>query len=130
MSALRTTPVPLKVGSNTAVFRGIGNLRERFPRRAGDRVERVRLAAFVHEVVEERAEFGGRQLRGGVGHRLHDPGPVQVGRDDGADVVQGLRDRRALLEQSEPLGLVLFQRRDVTDDLRRADDRAGVVAYG
>ena len=25
MSALRTTPVPLNVGSNTSVFRGIGN---------------------------------------------------------------------------------------------------------
>ena len=25
MSALRTTPVPLNVGANTSVFRGIGN---------------------------------------------------------------------------------------------------------
>ena len=72
------------------MLRGIGNCRERLARHAGNRVQRVRLAVVVDDVVEERAEFGRRQFRGGIGHRLHDLVAVEIGGDDGADVVQRL----------------------------------------
>ena len=91
-------------------------LRKRLARNAGNRKQRVRLAVFIHQVVKERAEFGRRQLRGGIGHRLHDFGAIQVGGDDGADVVQGFRDGGILLQQPEPLGLRLFEGRHITRD--------------
>ena len=71
---------------------------------------------FIDQVVEERAELGRRQLRGGIGYRLHDFGAIQIGGDDGADVIEGFRDGGILLQQSQPLGVCLFEGRHVTRD--------------
>ena len=61
-------------------------LREGLARHARNRVQRVRLAALIHQVIEERAELGRRQFRRRVGDGLDHLVPVQIGRDDGADV--------------------------------------------
>ena len=128
MSSLRTTPVPLNVGSNTSVLRGIGNF-ENASRGTPEIVYSVYDSpASSIDVVEERAEFGGRQLGGGVGHRLHDLVAIEIGRDDRADVVERFGDGGVLLQQPHPLRFRLLERRDIARDLRGADDRAGVVA--
>ena len=71
MSSERTTPPPSKVGANTAVLRGIGNLANASRGSAGQRVEHVRLARLVRHVVEERAELRAAGFGPGVGHGLH-----------------------------------------------------------
>ena len=105
-------------------------LRERLPRNAGDRVERVRLARVIDDVVEERAELGRRQFRGGIGHRLHDSVLVQIRRDDGTDPVERFRDGGALMEQPRAFQLRLPDRGDVADDLRGADDGSRCIPDG
>ncbi len=104
-------------------------LGEGLARHARDRVQRVRLATLVEDVVEERAEFGRGELGGGIRHSLHDLVAVQVGRDDRSDVVQGLRDLGVFAQEAQALRLRLLEGRDVPGDLGCADDRAGVVAH-
>ncbi len=104
-------------------------LREGLSRNARDRIERVRLAPVVHDVVEEGAEFRRGELGSGIRHRLDDPFPIEVGGDDGADVVERFRNRRVLLDETHPFRFRLVEQRDVARDLRGADDPAGLVAH-
>ena len=104
-------------------------LGERVARHARDRVERVGLAAVVHQVVEEGAELGGRQFGGGIGHCLDHLVAVQIRGDDGADVVQGLGDLGSLLQEPDPFGFCLLQGGNVARDLRRADNPARVIPH-
>jgi hypothetical protein len=64
--------------------------RERLARRSRERVQPVRLAGGGLDVVEESAELGPAQLSAGVGHRLHEPLEVELGRQRALDAVQRL----------------------------------------
>ena len=84
-------------------------LREGLSRNAGNRVERVRLPGLALDVVEERSEFRRGQLRGGVGHGLHDFRPVEIGGNDGADLVERRGNSRVLAHETHPLSFPLIR---------------------
>ena len=117
-------PSPRKVGPNTPVLRGIGNLAKASREHARQRIERVGLALLVDDVVEERAECGAGQLGGGIGHHLDGAFEIELGGDRGADLVQELEDLRFLLQ--EPRALRARSRqldigRDARQQLARAE---------
>ena len=99
-------------------------VRERFARRARQRVQHVRVAGFgIGHVVEERAELRVRQLGRDVGDLLDDRLAVERRGDDGADLAQLLGVGRVFArrgQETRSLG-------DVARDLRRADDLAALV---
>ena len=87
------------------------------------RVEHVRLARLVGDVVEERTELRAGQLRSRVGHELHDSGEVELGRDRRADVVEDVDDA-ALRPQLLLVPLPLDAQGDQVGHGRERLDRA------
>ncbi len=88
MSSLRTTPAPRKVGSKTAVLRGMGKRSNAERGTPDDRVEHEGLAARLDHVVEEGAELRARERRALLGHPLHDVLELALGHQRARDPVQ------------------------------------------
>ena len=87
------------------MFRGIGNF-ENASRGTPEIVYSVYDSPLsLTDVVKERAELGGGELGGGIRHGLHDLVAIQIGRDDGSDVVQRFCDLGIFPQQSHALRL-------------------------
>ena len=125
MSALRTTPVALERRREHLGVARHRKLRERLARHARDRVERVRLAGLVRRRCRRT-----RRIRRSVSSVAASVTActtfvaVEVGGDDGADVVQRFGDGGCLLRAAAAVRLRPLQCRDVAGNLRGADDRA------
>src|SRR3954452_17734837 len=70
---------------------GHGEFGERFARNARKRVQHVRLAFLVDDVVEERSELRARGLGSGVGYGLYDALEIEFTGNDGARPEQGFK---------------------------------------
>ena len=103
MSGERTSPSPLNVGANTAVFARHRKFRECLARGTRQRIEHVGPALGIADIVEERAEGSSRQLRGGVGHHLDGRFQIRFGRDRSPDAIEQLQSLRFFLEQARRL---------------------------
>ncbi len=102
----------------------LGKLRKGLFRRARQGVEAVRLGRLrIDHVVKECAEFRLRERRRRVRHFLDDRALIERTCDDHADLAQLPRDRGLFLRG----GLKTRPLRDISGDLRRADDDASVV---
>ena len=66
--------------------------RECFPRDAGKRVQRIRLALFIHEIVKKRAELRSHYLGGDIGDGLHQLFEIELGGKHRDDSIQELGD--------------------------------------
>ena len=73
---------------------GLRQTRERFFRRAGERVQHVAAAIIRLHVIEERAEGGAGKLRRRVGHHLHSAAQVEFRGHRRTDTVENFQRPR------------------------------------
>ena len=86
----RTGPLPRKVGSNTSVLRGIGNL-AKASLGAPNRVWSVlNFAIGPNDIVEERAKRRTTEFDAGIGHDLHQALRIKFGADGNTRAVEDL----------------------------------------
>ena len=88
----RTTPVPGERRPENRRVARHREPRERLSRRARQRVQHVRLAGRIDDVVEERAEVGAGERRRLVGDGLDHLLRIQFRRDGDADPLERVRD--------------------------------------
>ena len=65
-----TIPSPRKVGPNTA-YSAASETRRTPPSKPRKRVQHVRFAIFLNNIMEEGTEFGTNQFRSDISHRLN-----------------------------------------------------------
>jgi hypothetical protein len=121
----RTIPSPLKVGSNTAVARGMGNW-AKASRVTPDKVYSQYDSLLVDDVVEESTKLGATHLRCCIGYSLHDLLEVILRGHCLTNAMQRLEGTRFILERL--LGAPI--RSHVVSNLRRADNPAAGIAHG
>src|SRR4051812_10847220 len=104
-----------------------GKLRERFARHARKRVEHVRLALLVNDVIEESPKLRPGSLGGGVGHGLHNAFEIEFTGNDGTRLEKSLE--QCLLFMQLLFGFTnLVRLRAIANDRNSANDLSCAVA--
>ena len=102
MSSERNGPRPRKVRLEDSRIARHREFRERFPRRAGQRVKSVGFAVLPHDIIEKGAELRVAQLHARIRHRLHQRRQITLGSDRNPGFVENFEVAGLLPEFRHP----------------------------